>query len=251
MESYRLAKGVKADLSESKIEARSALNKALEAAETERDLTADEFEDEEIEEDDPEEDDGKKKVKDESQNDEESTPEEEDDFTPATKQSKFSKVQQPKPVQQASYIMKLFDRSVNLAKFDEETPLYPLCRAWMKNQPRAVGVKNERIAVTAAAPEPMQVVEDGDVVEIPKVRIRSKTKPLVSRPDNKLNKKDFDKKIDSEIWTKEKLFQYHKLRWGDERTRHIENSINFEKKHFAANFELLESMMKENADADE
>ena len=31
--------------------------------------------------------------------------------------------------------MKLFDRSVDLAQFDEETPLYPICRAWMRNQP--------------------------------------------------------------------------------------------------------------------
>ena len=31
--------------------------------------------------------------------------------------------------------MKLFDRSVDLAQFDDSTPLYPVCRAWMKNQP--------------------------------------------------------------------------------------------------------------------
>ncbi|WP_323174837.1 hypothetical protein, partial [Natrialba sp. PRR66] len=35
-----------------------------------------------------------------------------------------------------TYVMKLFDRSVDLAQFEEETPLYPICRAWMKNQPR-------------------------------------------------------------------------------------------------------------------
>jgi len=34
-----------------------------------------------------------------------------------------------------SYVMKLFDRSVDLAKFNEETPLYPICRAWMYNEP--------------------------------------------------------------------------------------------------------------------
>lgn len=33
------------------------------------------------------------------------------------------------------YIMKLFDRSVDLAQFDEESPLYPICRLWLKNQP--------------------------------------------------------------------------------------------------------------------
>lgn len=35
-----------------------------------------------------------------------------------------------------TYVMKLFDRSVDLAKFEEDTPLYPICRAWMQNQPR-------------------------------------------------------------------------------------------------------------------
>ena len=33
------------------------------------------------------------------------------------------------------YVMKLFDRSVDLAPFTDETPLYPICRAWMENDP--------------------------------------------------------------------------------------------------------------------
>ena len=39
--------------------------------------------------------------------------------------------------------MKLFDRSVDLAQFDDSTPLYPICRAWMRNQPhnRNLGVR--------------------------------------------------------------------------------------------------------------
>ncbi|GLV45052.1 Myb-interacting protein 40 [Carabus blaptoides fortunei] len=35
-----------------------------------------------------------------------------------------------------TYVMKLFDRSVDLARYEEDTPLYPICRAWMANQPR-------------------------------------------------------------------------------------------------------------------
>ncbi|KAG8233470.1 hypothetical protein J437_LFUL014016 [Ladona fulva] len=35
-----------------------------------------------------------------------------------------------------TYVMKLYDRSVDLAQFREDTPLYPVCRAWMANQPR-------------------------------------------------------------------------------------------------------------------
>ena len=36
-----------------------------------------------------------------------------------------------------TYIMKLFDRSVDLAVFDEDSPLYPICRAWLKNNPHS------------------------------------------------------------------------------------------------------------------
>ncbi|XP_046444871.1 protein lin-37 homolog isoform X1 [Daphnia pulex] len=36
---------------------------------------------------------------------------------------------------QNSYVLKLYDRSVDLAKFSPQTPLYPVCRAWIKNQP--------------------------------------------------------------------------------------------------------------------
>ncbi|XP_061675436.1 protein lin-37 homolog [Syngnathoides biaculeatus] len=36
---------------------------------------------------------------------------------------------------QNACIMKLFDRSVDLAQFNASTPLYPICRAWMRNNP--------------------------------------------------------------------------------------------------------------------
>ncbi|EDW36150.1 GL16832 [Drosophila persimilis] len=35
-----------------------------------------------------------------------------------------------------SYVMRLFERSLDLSKYNEKTPLYPICRAWMANQPR-------------------------------------------------------------------------------------------------------------------
>lgn len=39
--------------------------------------------------------------------------------------------------------MKLFDRSVDLAQFREDTPLYPICRAWIKNQPNSHGLSQQ------------------------------------------------------------------------------------------------------------
>lgn len=139
--------------SSSKIEARSKLNKALENAEAEKEK---EPASEESSESDGEKDDvpsKKSKVKAEKED------------SPVMKESKLPKM--PKPSQQASYIMKLFDRSVNLAKFTENVPLYPLCRAWMNNAPRQLPVKTEK-GVTDAA---VLSVEEGDVVEMPRGKL--------------------------------------------------------------------------------
>ncbi|XP_073956408.1 myb-interacting protein 40 [Choristoneura fumiferana] len=46
------------------------------------------------------------------------------------------KSRRPSPPRQ-SYVLKLFDRSVDLSQFNEDSPLYPICRAWIANQPKA------------------------------------------------------------------------------------------------------------------
>lgn len=53
------------------------------------------------------------------------------------KRAKKETSPQPTPAVQHTFIMKLFDRCVDLAKYNESTALYPICRAWMLNQPRS------------------------------------------------------------------------------------------------------------------
>ena len=43
-----------------------------------------------------------------------------------------------------TYMVKLFERSVDLAQFSEDTPLYPVCRAWMQNDPQIPGNHHPR-----------------------------------------------------------------------------------------------------------
>lgn len=57
--------------------------------------------------------------------------------------------------------MKLFDRSVDMAQFDENSPLYPICRAWIRNQPNA---RNTIVQPRTPTPEPEPgVTQDEDV----------------------------------------------------------------------------------------
>lgn len=214
--------------STSKAEARSKLNQALENVEE----VLEKEKEKELQEDSSE-----------SEVEEEKVPAKKSKVKTEKEDSPVVKTQKPaKQTQQASYIMKLFDRSVNLAKFTEETPLYPLCRSWMLNAPRQLtSVKAETTSESTS-----QTTEEGDVLLMPKIRIRKGGKPLVQRKEVKLDKSELDKSIDSEVWTKEKLLEFHRGRWEGERQKQIENSRKFEEKHFAANLELLESLFKGN-----
>ncbi|XP_059824441.1 protein lin-37 homolog [Hypanus sabinus] len=59
-----------------------------------------------------------------------------------------------------AYTMKLFDRSVDLAQFTEDTPLYPICRAWMRNNP------SHREGARSPSPQPPPTLEDEEVAEL-------------------------------------------------------------------------------------
>lgn len=137
----------------SKTEARSKLNKALENAEAEKEK-----------EQEPSSSESESEKQEESVASKKSKVKAEKEDSPVVKEHKIPKL--PKPSQQASYIMKLFDRSVNLAKFTEDIPLYPLCRSWMSNAPRQLPVKTEKSI------DAVLHVEEGDVVEMPKGMLR-------------------------------------------------------------------------------
>ncbi|XP_060084849.1 protein lin-37 homolog isoform X2 [Ylistrum balloti] len=70
-----------------------------------------------------------------------------------------------------TYVMKLFDRSVDLAQFDEEAALYPVCRAWLKNQPhnRSLGTRERTPTPEPEPPTNSEEEEDifPDVFKLP------------------------------------------------------------------------------------
>lgn len=60
-----------------------------------------------------------------------------------------------------SYVMRLFERSLDLSKYKDKTPLYPICRAWMANQPR-----NPQVAVFNTDGSIQAVKREDDAEEI-------------------------------------------------------------------------------------
>ncbi|KAL8616972.1 hypothetical protein ACOMHN_041890 [Nucella lapillus] len=69
--------------------------------------------------------------------------------------------------QHQTFIMKLFDRSVDLAQFDENSPLYPICRAWIQNQPGNRSLyKRERTPTPEPPPEPSTSQEEETLPDV-------------------------------------------------------------------------------------
>lgn len=60
-----------------------------------------------------------------------------------------------------SYVMRLFERSLDLSKYKDKTPLYPICRAWMANQPR-----NPQVAVFNTDGSVQSVKREDDAEQI-------------------------------------------------------------------------------------
>lgn len=63
-----------------------------------------------------------------------------------------------------TFVMKLFDRSVDLAQFKDGTPLYPICRAWMANQPRNLQLKEIKRSQSPETKPKQEPVDDDERV---------------------------------------------------------------------------------------
>jgi len=55
-----------------------------------------------------------------------------------------------------TFVMKLFDKSVDLAQFPAPTSLYPVCRAWMRNEPHNTDQAPRERSATPPPPPPSQ-----------------------------------------------------------------------------------------------
>lgn len=143
------------------------------------------------------------------------------------KQKRQRQQRQPQLTQQPNmsgqyrhtYVMKLFDRSVDLAKFEEDTPLYPICRAWMANQPRNQTIKHNPVqsSKTSGSNQLWVGGSSGDVWRLPPPAAlsanttRAPSPTIEQRTTNVANLADI---VEGQgAMTKEELIRAHLKRW--------------------------------------
>ncbi|XP_055616606.1 protein lin-37 homolog [Toxorhynchites rutilus septentrionalis] len=153
------------------------------------------------------------------------------------------------PIPHQSYIMKLFDRSVDLARFDGSSPLYPICRAWMQNQPRLNPGRLSRMPVPVKREHNPEMVEQYRNRELKEIWSMPKPEPAaIERIPSPLECQKVASKdridLEAEPVPKAILMAEHKLRWAEIR-RKRQLHAECVGQRYAASFELLVEMLRE------
>nr|CAH7766929.1 unnamed protein product [Callosobruchus chinensis] len=143
-----------------------------------------------------------------------------------------------------TYVMKLFDRSVDLARFEEDTPLYPICRAWMQNQPKNPQTIVKR-RVSTPEPEERSWNEDDSLTEV--TRLPAPSHPFETRlpsplPEQQQNKDNINLNYDEfEAPEKEVLMQSHLERWAKVKRKWVQTAAKNEER-YAKSTEILKAI---------
>ncbi|VVD01126.1 unnamed protein product [Leptidea sinapis] len=159
-----------------------------------------------------------------------------DDYTPVRKERKLQSAGSADDVKllgkAQSYVLKLFDRSVDLSQFTEDTPLYPICRAWMANNPKA----DYKACMEMKEEEPLPGAVELPGPEGPPI---SRIPQLLPAQSNR-RKENIDFNCEEEL-SKEQLLSWHMGRWCSVRHAWLEQAANVHARYAAAH-KVLESM---------
>ncbi|OWR45380.1 putative antolefinin [Danaus plexippus plexippus] len=133
-----------------------------------------------------------------------------------------------KSPQRQSYVLKLFDRSVDLSQFSEDSPLYPICRAWIANQPKAnykeFGKKN--IEPTTPSDDSLELPgpEGPPISKIPDLIPEQKA---CSKDNINLNYREAPPP------SKDQLIRWHTARWANVRSAWLQRAHEAESRYSA------------------
>ncbi|KAK2170332.1 hypothetical protein LSH36_3g13046 [Paralvinella palmiformis] len=145
-----------------------------------------------------------------------------------------------------TYVMKLFDRSVDLAQFEEDSPLYPICRAWMRNQPHNKNLAPQNRSPTPERQIPPAYEDDEEVYQLPSpILIKSETGEIIDRriPDPEpqpTEHLDIHRDLD-QAPAPEELLLNNMARWKRIRQRWKEAGYRREAQ-YAASLEIIKNM---------
>ncbi|XP_055842849.1 protein lin-37 homolog [Episyrphus balteatus] len=153
-----------------------------------------------------------------------------------------------------SFVMKLFDRSLDLSKYDESTPLYPICRAWIDNTPRSPSIRSYR---GRRSPTPqsrendggevLEKLRDGELHEITSMPAPLNT-DLFKIPSSLFDDENEEERKKTELSlkgaSKAELLAAHKRRSKKVRLNWQKHSKKYYEHKYELNFQIIDELYK-------
>lgn len=177
-------------------------------------------------------------------------------LTPSKRRKREFGMASSQKIQAESFVMKLFDRSLDLSKYSEHTSLYPICRAWMANQPRNPSIRSYR---DARSPSPTERKENGGEIliklrkgeqvevnsmpkpkptDVPKIPAPIKPPKLFNRTDDIVANAD---KLKG--GPKEEILAQHLARWKKTKTNWQKHTKVYQQRN-EISFKIIQELFK-------
>lgn len=148
-----------------------------------------------------------------------------------------------------TYITKLFDRSIDLTRYNEDSPLYPICREWIYDKPNRKN-KSKKIKAAPLRKEHLSLldkIKNGEITEIndlPAIKKDDVTRiPELTEEQKKVDKEkiklDYD--LDNPPIKIADLLTEHRQRWTKIRKQWTNQSQVYDEK-FKASLSVLEEI---------
>ncbi|VVC36317.1 Protein LIN37 [Cinara cedri] len=163
------------------------------------------------------------------------------------------KKNEPKYEVKDSLVLKLRDRSIDLASFTDNTAMYPICRAWIKNDPLSArlmkGKKNENLERLFKSENDSSTVEDY-VYKLPPPKSKSDIGNSFNSKIPKNLPKDITTSLDTRTFSDDnppisELLKEHRQRWVCVRQQWIKFS-NENEARYSMSKSILNSMLNKD-----
>uniref|UniRef100_A0A182K0J6 Uncharacterized protein n=1 Tax=Anopheles christyi TaxID=43041 RepID=A0A182K0J6_9DIPT len=170
-------------------------------------------------------------------------------FDDSEEESQVKRKRIDAPIVHQPYTVTLFNRCIDVARFRENSPLYPLCRAWVKNNPRekveeaTLPDPKRRITIKREHnPDIVKQFMDGELLEITEMPRPEPTdlEPFLTVKSEPVG--DFD--IDQSSKGKEELIEEHRVQWKKIRETNIAHRKKYNEARYGTSFKLLEALKK-------
>ncbi|XP_055611751.1 protein lin-37 homolog isoform X2 [Uranotaenia lowii] len=148
-----------------------------------------------------------------------------------------------------SFIIKLFDRRVDISRFGPNSPLYPVCRSWMKNNPRHGNsvIKVEKEFEERYEEEILakyQRKEISSIEKMPKPEVIYPNQPFLAiQPFREQNPEDLDAIKDCEA-KRRALLIHNKKCWRMIRHRWQKHRETYLNRRYRRSYELLDALRR-------